>query len=296
MLEVSGNSATSGSSGQIDFVNVVVAGRSGVSYIPTYRVRKGLTELGVVDGAAVTLAPGQASQFTYEIATKDDSFLAVGSGRPIGRIRQSDSKGNPVNAAGARTVVVAYERGAFPNSGMSWGRQVEPDVTSDGVTTLGYRVYGGSAATGVLRVTVAGQAEKQYNTSLTSAAVVGDPGPSGGLLLSPSPSSPRFAETAPESAAHILYYTDVRGYVGSLTINGVGNWTLPTAAHTTQMMAWSNAGQLNLPTRFDGMSMADSSMTVIGYRYFTWLPGIATKQSLPYGLGWYGVLPVRSFG
>jgi len=53
------------------------------------------------------LAPGQASQFTYEIATKDDSFVAVASGAPIGRIRQSDAKGNPVNAAGARQVVVA---------------------------------------------------------------------------------------------------------------------------------------------------------------------------------------------
>lgn len=296
MLEVTGNSATSGSSGEINFADVVVAGRSGVTYMPTYRVRKGLTELGVVQGAVVTLAPGQASQFTYEIATKDDSFVAVASGGPIGRIRQSDAKGNPVNVAGARQVVVAYQRGSFPDSGMSWGRQIEPDVTSDGVTTLGYRIYGGSAATGVLSVTVDGQAVKQYNVSLTSAAVVGDPGPSGGLLLRSSPSSPRFTETAPVSAATILYYTQISGYVANLTINGVANWALPTAAHTTQMMNWSNAGRLNLPTNFNGVAMVDSSMTVPLQRYLFWLPGIATKQSLPYGTGYDGVLPVRSFG
>jgi len=296
LLQVTGNTVTSGSSGEINFVDVVVAGMSGVTYRPTYRVRKGLTELGFVQGAVVALAPGEASQFTYEIATKDDSFVAVASGAPIGRIRQSDAKGNPVNAAGARQVVVAYQRGSFPDSGMSWGRQIEPDVTSDGVTTLGYRIYGGSAATGVLSVTVDGQAVKQYNVSLTSAAVVGDPGPSGGLLLRSSPSSPRFDETAPVSAATILSSTRISGYVANLTINGVANWALPTAAHTTQMMNWSNAGRLNLPTNFNRIAMVDSSMTVPLQRYLFWLPGIATKQSLPYGMGYYGVVPVRSFG
>jgi hypothetical protein len=300
MLEVTGNSATSGVSGQINFVNVAVAGRSGITYLPLYRVKKGLVELPIATGLAVGLAPGRASQFTYEIDVDRypyDGQAGIASGGPIGRIRQSDAKGNPVNATGARRVTVAYERGQFPNSGMSWGRQVEPDVTADGVTTLGYRIYGEAAATGVLRVTVDDQAAQAYNVSLTSAAVIGDPGPSGGLLLtSSSSSSPRFTETAPAWAAGVFYYSDIPTYVSNLTIDGVGNWTLPTSAHTTQMMEWSNAGRLTLPSGLNGTMMVDSSMTVRGRNYPFWILGVASKQSLPYGLGWVGVLPVRSFG
>lgn len=302
MLEVTGNSATSGPSGQINFVDVVVAGKSGVTYTPTYRVRKGLMELPIATGSAVALAPGRASQFTYEIDVDRypyDGQVSIASGVSIGRIRQSDAKGNPVNAAGARRVTVAYERSQFPNQGMSWGRQIEPDVTADGVTTLGYRIYGEAAATGVLRVTVDGEREIGLNVSLTSAVAVGDPAPSGGILLEVPTSSSRntYLEVAPRAWAGgstgRSYEWTVR-YVAESYIGGVSGWGVPSRADTRKMADLITAGKMTYPFRSGEVFWRQQEIQGV---CSTWTPSFVPNPWAwtDYICGYFDVLPVRRF-
>jgi len=248
------------------------------------------------------LAPGRASQFTYEIDVDRypyDGQVSIASGVSIGRIRQSDAKGNPVNAAGARRVFVAYERGQFPRSGMSWGRQIEPDVTADGVTTLGYRIYGQAAATGVLRVTVDGEREIGLNVSLTSAAATGDPAPSGGILLEVPTSSSRntYLEVAPRAWAGgstgRSYEWTVR-YVAESYIGGVSGWGVPSRADTQKMAGLITAGKMTYPFRSGEVFWRQQEIQGV---CSTWTPSFVPNPFAwtDYICGYFDVLPVRRF-
>jgi len=290
MLEVTGNSVTSGPSGQINFVDVVVAGKSGMTYLPTYRVRKGPMELPIVRGSVVALAPGQASQFASELVAN------VASGGVIGRIIQTDAKGNRVDAAGARPLVTSYERNS---SGMSWGRQVEPDVTSDGVTTLGYRIFGDSGATGVLTVAVGDRGEYTRSLTLTSAAAAGDPAPSGGILLE-VPTSPvrnTYLEVAPRAWAggsNGRSYDWTVTYVAMSTVGGFSGWRVPSRGDTQKMAGLITVGKMSYNFRTGEAFWFQQDVQGVCQ---VWIPSFVPNpwsyQSV--GCGHHDVLPVRSF-
>lgn len=285
LLSISGNSATSGTDGRVKFSNVVASGLSGVTYVPTYSVSRDGKNLPLVTGTSVALAPGMATQFEAEISE------SVASGGAIGTIEQRDSKGNLVSDAGAKSAVVSYQK----VSGSSWGRQVNADVTTNGRTTIGYRIFGTQGAAGTLSIDVGDQTPLTFDMSLTTSAVVGDPAPAGGILISvPTPSRNVYYEVAPfKWASSPLYeigsYEWVSNYLESASIAGFFGWTIPTTTQTRAMDVLISAGKLNYPWPNYDWYWEKSN----GGGCLTWRPSQGLHST--FGCGGYYVLPVRIF-
>lgn len=282
---LSGRTANGSSNGSITFGQVTLRGRAG-SYTPTYTVSRGSVALGQ-QGSAIQISAGRPARFSHTVPQ------SVASGGALGVVTQYDSYENVVTGIGLGTVSVSYASG----SGVSWVVDAAVNtVNAAGATVIGQRVYGASGAGGILTVTAGDLPSQKVSLTLTTNAAVGDPGPSGGLILTTRQRpEDRFIESAPASAASAQYYTNVLPYLGSLVVGGASGWSLPTPVQTSQMMAFANSGRLILDPAMNGRLMVDTS-AVAGQRYMAWVSGSSAKQSLPYGTGYVGVLPVRSFG